>query len=138
MQCDKRNSYRRKIREEKAAAADKPTDGGAINGDISMLDASSISVANGRSRTDDEPPSKKARREAGEEDVSEGDDKFHDALEGDEDGDEIVEGEGDDEVDDDEDDEVEEDQVEDPLEDDERVGAGVRDEALDEGGEDSD
>ncbi|KAI5250497.1 histone-fold-containing protein [Aureobasidium subglaciale] len=143
VQCDKRNSYRRKIREEKASKTgdEKHADSGAENGDAdaSMLDATEISAVNGHSRSDDQPPSKKMRREAGEEDVSEGDEEeFHDALEGEDD--EAVEGDGDDEVeeDEDEDEEGDEEQVEDGGdEEEERIGDGMRDEALD-SAEDSD
>ncbi|CAD0096635.1 unnamed protein product [Aureobasidium vineae] len=150
VQCDKRNSYRRKIREEKASSKTggvdddgKPTDSGAENGDAdaSMLDATEMSAVNGHSRNDDEePPSKKLRRENGEEDEEEeGDDEeFHDALEGEDD--EVVEGEGEDEVDEeDEDEDGEEEQVGDGVdEEEERVGDGMRDEALDDASEDSD
>ncbi|KAI5209782.1 hypothetical protein E4T38_02344 [Aureobasidium subglaciale] len=143
VQCDKRNSYRRKIREEKASKTgdEKHADSGAENGDAdaSMLDATEVSAVNGHSRSDDQPPSKKMRREAGEEDVSEGDEEeFHDALEGEDD--EAVEGDGDDEVeeDEDEDEDGDEEQVEDGGdEEDERIGDGMRDEALD-SAEDSD
>ncbi|KAI5207485.1 histone-fold-containing protein [Aureobasidium subglaciale] len=145
VQCDKRNSYRRKIREEKASKTgdEKHADSGAENGDAdaSMLDATEMSAVNGHSRSDDQPPSKKMRREAGEEDVSEGDEEeFHDALEGEGEDDEGVEGDGDDEVEEegDEDEEGDEEQVEDGGdEEDERIGDGMRDEALD-SAEDSD
>ncbi|CAD0097513.1 unnamed protein product [Aureobasidium mustum] len=136
VQCDKRNSYRRKIREEKASKTGddgKPTDSGAENGDAdaSMLDATEMSAMNGHGRNDgEEPPSKKLRREAGEDDDEEGEDEeFHDALEGEDD--EVVE-EGDEEDDDEE-------QVDDGVdEEEERVGEGMRDEALDDASEDSD
>ncbi|KAI4729239.1 histone-fold-containing protein [Aureobasidium sp. EXF-10728] len=145
VQCDKRNSYRRKIREEKASSKTggvdddgKPTDSGAENGDAdaSMLDATEVSAVNGHSRDgDEEPPSKKLRREDGEElDEEEGDEEeFHDALEG--------EDQAEDEVDDEDEDEdgEEEEQVEDGVdEEEERVGDGMRDEALDDASEDSD
>ncbi|KAG9513106.1 histone-fold-containing protein, partial [Aureobasidium melanogenum] len=144
VQCDKRNSYRRKIREEKASKLGedgKPTDSGAENGDAdaSMMDATEMSAVNGHSRNDgDEPPSKKLRREAGEDDDEEGEDEeFHDALEGEDD--EIVEGEGDEEADEEGDEEDDEEQVDDGIdEEEERVGDGMRDEALDDASEDSD
>ncbi|KAK6006509.1 hypothetical protein QM012_006919 [Aureobasidium pullulans] len=146
VQCDKRNSYRRKIREEKASKLGedgKPTDSGAENGDAdaSMLDATEMSAVNGHSRNDgEEPPSKKLRREAGEDEDEEGEDEeFHDALEGEDD--EVVEGEGEEEADEegDEEDDDEEEQVEDGVDDEEgRVGDGMRDEALDDASEDSD
>lgn len=144
MQCDKRNSYRRKIREEKASKTGddgKATESVAENGDAdaSMLDATEMSAVNGHSRADgEEPPSKKMRREAGEEDVSEeGDDEeFHDALEGE---DEVVDDSG--EEDNDgaaEEEESEGDEVDGVDEEEERIGDGMRDEALDDASEDSD
>ncbi|KAH0086284.1 hypothetical protein KCU84_g1406, partial [Aureobasidium melanogenum] len=144
VQCDKRNSYRRKIREEKASKLGedgKPTDSGAENGDAdaSMMDATEMSAVNGHSRNDgEEPPSKKLRREAGEDDDEEGEDEeFHDALEGEDD--EVVEGEGDEEADEEGDEEEDEEQVDDGVdEEEERVGDGMRDEALDDASEDSD
>jgi len=149
VQCDKRNSYRRKIREEKAGKTGddgKPTDSGAENGDgdadASMMDATEMSAVNGRSRTDDEePPSKKMRREAGEEDVSEeGDDEeFHDALEGEDE--EVVDDSGEEDIDGaaDEEEESEGDGADGADEEEERIGDGMmRDEALDDASEDSD
>ncbi|KAH0293139.1 histone-fold-containing protein, partial [Aureobasidium sp. EXF-3399] len=145
VQCDKRNSYRRKIREEKASKTGddgKATESGAENGDAdaSMLDATEVSAVNGHSRIDgEEPPSKKMRREAGEEDVSEeGDDEeFHDALEGEDD--EAVDDSG--EEDNDgaaEEEDSEGDEVDGVDEEEERIGDGMRDEALDDASEDSD
>ncbi|KAF2842472.1 histone-fold-containing protein [Patellaria atrata CBS 101060] len=138
VQCDKRNTYRRKVREEKAAAAaailsqqgitpgdansaSKPAPG--ANLDSSMLAPDMSMISNGTSRhgnDGDEPASKKMRR-SDEEGI---DDTFDD--DGDEDG-EAGEGEGegeeaqdDEEVEDDvqsEDDEEGEEQLaEDPLE----------------------
>jgi DNA polymerase epsilon subunit 3 len=155
VQCDKRNSYRRKIREEKASKTGedgKPTDSGAENGDAdaSMLDATGMSAVNGHhSRHDDEePPSKKMRREGGEEDVSEeGDDEeFHDALEGEGEDDEVVEDSGEEEenegaADEEGDSEGEGEEGVDGVDEEEeeqRVGDGMRDEALDDASEDSD
>ncbi|KAI4850658.1 histone-fold-containing protein [Aureobasidium sp. EXF-8845] len=149
VQCDKRNSYRRKIREEKAGKTGddgKPTDSGAENGDAdaSMMDATEMSAVNGHSRNDDEePPSKKMRREAGEEDVSEeaDDEEFHDALEGEDD--EVVDDSGEEDIDgaaDEEDSEGDEVDGADAVdEEEERIGDGMmRDEALDDASEDSD
>ncbi|THX24174.1 histone-fold-containing protein [Aureobasidium pullulans] len=147
VQCDKRNSYRRKIREEKASSKPpgaidldddvKPTDSGAENGDhdadASMLDATDMSVVNGNTRNgDDEPPSKKLRREDGDEEEDEeveDEEEFHDALEGEDE--EVVE-----EDEEEGDEEGEEEQVDEEEE--ERVGDGMRDEALDDASEDSD
>ncbi|KAJ9627875.1 hypothetical protein H2203_003093 [Taxawa tesnikishii (nom. ined.)] len=84
VQCDKRNSYRRRVKEEKAAAS-------VANGDITMegdtlvSEAVDESVANGRSsaRNGEEPPSKRVRRAAGE--GAEDDDEDAEDNEGDED-----------------------------------------------------
>jgi DNA polymerase epsilon subunit 3 len=96
--------------------------------------ATAAGARNGN-RTDQEPPSKKIRREAGgEEDVSE-DEEFHDAMENEDE--EVVEGD----EEEDEDEEVEdedEDEDEDDEEDERAVGNGLRDEALDDASEDSD
>jgi DNA polymerase epsilon subunit 3 len=110
IQADKRNTYRKKVREEKKAAKDKPY----TNGDSSMMSMGD----------EGEPAAKRARMEAGDtEDEGEGD--------------ETIEGEGDGEDEEVEDDEIEEEEeveglTEDPLE--EREDKN-EDEDMDEGDE---
>lgn len=141
VQCDKRNSYRRKVKEEKAATSSSsmPADGEqADESFVSVPVAESAAATNGRAREGEtEPPSKKIRREAGDEDDDVDDDEA-DAGDDAEDGDED-EGEGEEDGEDEEMEEVEdaEEPVEDGLDADdvldrETLGADVRDEALDE------
>jgi len=132
VQCDKRNSYRKRVKADKAAV--DPEDGKDTDAMDDTDAAISNAVANGKRSGEDEPPSKKIRREPG--------DEAHD-------GDEDVEGEGpDDEPEEDEDEEEEDDgeepEAEEEAEDDEPADEGmqeddddlvsgeIRDEALDE------
>jgi len=89
IQADKRNTYRKKVREEKKAAKDKPA-----NGDME----------------DDSPPAKRARRSDGAEQVGSDDEDVDETVEGMEQEDDEVE---DDEV---EEDVPEEEPTEDLLE----------------------
>lgn len=134
VQCDKRNTYRRKVREEqlaqKAAAAKEALEGAAPEGEKKMEDMTE----------DGERAAKKVRVEGGEAvAVDDGDDDDDADMDQGEDEHEDDENEDDAEDDDVEDEDVDdthpEDQlVEDPLE--EREEEGVGDEALE--GEESD
>ncbi|KAK4508456.1 hypothetical protein PRZ48_002195 [Zasmidium cellare] len=141
-QCDKRNTYRRKVKEEKAAAtATAPKDGeGEGEGDSSLPGEA---TTNGHAREEDgaEPPSKKLKRENGDavlpdaDEVDDDDDAGDDVDDNEEDDDDAV----DDDVDDEEDDEGGDETMEDALEEQDDEGeerSGVVDEALD--GDDSD
>lgn len=112
IQADKRNTYRKKVREGKKAVKDQPY----TNGDSSMMSMGD--------EGEGEPAAKRARMEAGDtEDEGEGDD--------------TVEGEGDGEDEEVEDDEIEEEEeveglTEDPLEEREEKD---EDEEMDDGDE---
>lgn len=144
MQCDKRNSYRRKIKAEKAVADPPSADGDAMDDTTISAVSREHSMINGRSRNGEtEPPSKKLRREAGDdvddedEDVEDGiDEEADDIPEDDEDGEEEDAVEGEDEVDEDE--EAGEDKMQEDGMDDDRVRGGMQDEALDDDGDQSD
>lgn len=141
IQCDKRNAYRRKVKEEKAAAtpqengedAEAAPDApgpGASNGDpIVLIDPSSDAA---------ERPAKKLKGETGEamqpgdEEVDDADEADNDDTEMNHDADEQDEEAEDDEVDDEEDtDGSDDDTMEDAQEEIEDRGE-LRDEALDE------
>lgn len=127
------------VKEKKTAAtvAGSPDDTPA-DGDVSAFDESM--VANGyrsaRNGDGEEPPSKKVRREAGDE-VD--DDEDGDGMDGEDDADDGAENEGDEVEDEDEAMEDDEDHFEDAVEeveDDEQVARdGMMDEALDDGEE---
>ena len=139
-QCDKRNTYRRRVKEEKAASA--PNEDGDAAADavpsVIALNGIGAAVTNGHEESGEgERPVKKFKGEAGlpvVADAEAGDDEtFDDAQD------------NDDQAGDDEDDEVEDDEVEDDVQDDdgqdetmddaaERLDeqpGGMRDEALD-------
>ena len=146
MQCDKRNTYRKKVKEEKAAAAPKDGDettkeGSAEEGADGQLNGE----LNGHANDDEdmERPFKKFKAQNGAAVAPDADgmDETEETIDNQED-----------DVDDQQDDDVEEDeQVEDDPEDDGEdeeaddddrddiaAAAGVRDEALDDPGSDSD
>lgn len=141
IQCDKRNAYRRKVKEDKAAAAPQGNgDGaeaqpnvpgpGATNGDpIVLIDPSSDAA---------ERPAKKLKGETGEaiqpddEDADDAEEAENDDTEMNQDADEQEEEDEDDDVDDEEgSDGSDDDQMEDAREEFEERGE-LRDEALDE------
>ncbi|GAB7348582.1 hypothetical protein MBLNU459_g6968t1 [Dothideomycetes sp. NU459] len=137
VQCDKRNSYRRIVKEKKAAAAAGSHDD---NGDASALDGSLVANGDHSTRDGDERPSKKLRREPGdevdelaeeEEADGDGEDYADDGVENE--ADEL--GEDDDEAMEDEDDHFEDAVEEVDEEEDQVAGDGMRDEALDDGEE---
>ena len=131
VQCDKRNSYRRRIKADKVAGG---------HGD-SVEDATASpegpEQANRRGDGEHEPPTKKVRREAGDEVDVEEEEEDGDGEDGEDEG-------AEDEVDDEDDDaeeEAEDEDMDDAEEstngalddaDDDRVGGEIRDEALDE------
>ena len=136
IQCDKRNSYRRKVKAEKSAVG--PSNLNSEDVDDSMMSSGMADAAdaNGGLRDGEiEPPSKRARREPGdgvEDDGDEDDEVVADDEAGqDEEVDEEVEEEDGDGDDDGSDGASEEGQEEEELED-ERRGDGMVDEALDE------
>jgi len=137
MQCDKRNTYRRKVKEEKAAAA--PADGESEG----PKDNGALTTTNGHAaEVDDERPTKKFKGQSGEV-VAPEPDAMDDADEdGQEDADENADEDEDDDVPDDDVDDVDEDEVQDETMDEpgeEVDGRGeLRDEALDEPDSDSD
>ncbi|KAF2162344.1 hypothetical protein M409DRAFT_69233 [Zasmidium cellare ATCC 36951] len=141
-QCDKRNTYRRKVKEEKAAAAAKDGDGEGEGDSTLPLDPNEPTngtTANGHTREEDgvEPPSKKLKRENGDstipldaDDADDDDDGGDDANDQDDEDDEAV----DDDVDDEEDDDGVDETMEDALEEQEEEAeerSGMVDEALD-------
>jgi len=129
VQCDKRNSYRKRVKADKAAVDPDGKDTDAMDDTDAAI---SEAVANGKRSGEDEPPSKKIRREPGDE-VDDGDEDVEDEgadeepeeeeEEDEEDGEEVEEEEA-------EDDE----QVDDGMQedDDDLVTGEIRDEALDE------
>jgi len=130
VQCDKRNSYRKRVKADKAAV--DPEDGKDTDAMDDTDAAISNAVANGKRSGEDEPPSKKIRREPGDE-VDDGDEDVEDEAaddepEEDEDGEEDDGEEAEDEEAED-DEQAEEGMQED---DDDLVSGEIRDEALDE------
>lgn len=146
VQCDKRNSYRRKIKQEKEAAAPTTTGApgegeGQDESTISMI-SSDHNAANGRASRDEgiEPPSKKVRREPGDEVDEDGDEDDEGGEdEGGEDEEELADEEVPEDGDEDEEaDEVDDEETEEVNEaespDDHQPASlqmGLRDEALD-------
>ncbi|SMQ46865.1 unnamed protein product [Zymoseptoria tritici ST99CH_3D7] len=138
IQCDKRNTYRKKVKEEKAAATQEGGEGGSKDGGSTNGTNSDPIVLTDRTEPDDggERPAKKMKGEGGEavQADQDGDDADDDEGDDDQDGDD-QDDEGDDggadsEVDE-ENDESGDDTMEDALEEIEERGE-LRDEALDE------
>ena len=131
VQCDKRNSYRKRVKADKAAV--DPEDGKDTDAMDDTDAAISNAVANGERSGEDEPPSKKVRREPGDE-VDDADEDVED--EGPDDEPEEEEDEEEDDGEEDEDEEAEDDeQANEGMqeeEDDDLVTGEIRDEALDE------
>ncbi|KAF2209671.1 hypothetical protein CERZMDRAFT_69809 [Cercospora zeae-maydis SCOH1-5] len=139
-QCDKRNTYRRKVKADKDAATEKPTGEGGTS--ASAKDGEETGTAtNGTSNADAEDdtdrPAKKLKTENGAATLPSGDDEM-----GDDDGDDEQDAndQDDDEEDEDEgaeddvpdEEESEDDQpMEDALEEQVEVAGRIRDEALD-------
>lgn len=108
IQCDKRNSYRRKVKQDKAAVTSSNINSEGVDESIISNGSAEQPATSSRPRDDDiEPPSKKVRREPGEEDVD-GEDEMNGEDEGEgeeevededgaEDGDEGEDGEEDEE-----------------------------------------
>lgn len=146
VQCDKRNSYRRKVKADKAAAqapSDPNNPSAPVTADSTALNSTATSPV---PDADEDRPAKKVRRddEEGDEDVDDGAEDAAEDDEGEIDEDEEMEEEEDEVADDDE---LENgaagesrEQEEDFLEDeDERIQRQIeRDEALDEEGGESD
>ncbi|KAF1357026.1 histone-fold-containing protein [Delphinella strobiligena] len=146
VQCDKRNSYRRKVKADKAAAqapSDPNNPSAPITADLTTLNSTATSPV---PEADEDRPAKKIRRddEEGDEDVDDGAEDVAEDDEGEIDEDEEMEEEEDEVADDDELDNgvpgESREQEEDSLEDeDERIQRQIeRDEALDEEGGESD
>ncbi|KIW06903.1 uncharacterized protein PV09_02573 [Verruconis gallopava] len=148
VQCDKRNSYRRKVREEQKAKQVANTEqageaDGTATAKAAASSAGKADGANGASRLvspkrdDEEPRTKKVRGEDGMEIDDEED--MTDEPDAEDDQDEENDNEDDDDDDDDEGEDTFEDAkeelAEDPLEEHEARDEDMEDEALDEGNE---
>ena len=139
VQCDKRNSYRHRVKQEKAAATVTDKDDEDDAGEAATVPVNG--EANGHAEAEGiERPAKKLKAESGKAvsaDPDGMDDDADDAeQDGDQDGDDGEDGEegADDEPEDEDvpdDDEADEDEAEGVANDDEGVRGGLRDEALD-------
>lgn len=136
MQCDKRNNYRRKVKEEKAAK----TGGEGEEGDVSVdgvKDGNTSTITNGDAGVDEdgERPIKKLKAENGDAVLPDAgddadDDGGEDEDDNDEDGEDGEDDGGEDDVPDEEESDEEDQPMEDALEEQSRRGS-MRDEALD-------
>ncbi|KAF2089017.1 histone-fold-containing protein [Saccharata proteae CBS 121410] len=109
IQCDKRNSYRRRLKEEKLAAEAQPTDAAAAPS-TAGAETGGAPGANGHARGDDDdsaPASKKMRR-----DIEDSGMDMEDVDEGEDEGEEEQDEEDEDEEGEDEEEEEEEDDEE--------------------------
>jgi DNA polymerase epsilon subunit 3 len=140
IQCNKRNTYRRKVKEEKQAASQLEGDQAAAEGDTSIATNGELEHAEG---DDADRPIKKLKADDGtavDPDTTGLDDEdMEDEVDDVPDGDDQADDEGDDEVED----EMEDEEDEEPAEvareaDDEVAVGGMRDEALDDPGSESD
>ncbi|TKA82909.1 hypothetical protein B0A55_01160 [Friedmanniomyces simplex] len=68
VQCDKRNTYRRKVKEDKAAVVPEGGEGGEITGEAAAApgNGDTNGTANGHAPIDDERPAKKQKGETGD------------------------------------------------------------------------
>ncbi|KAJ9668564.1 hypothetical protein H2201_001206 [Coniosporium apollinis] len=137
-QCDKRNSYRRKVREEKAVKALAAIEAGVV--EMGQGAAAGAAGVNGHARVGDEPPAAKKMRRGEAEAEDEGETDVEQVEQGEDGADEEQDQE--DDVEEDEEVEGSEDEedgerrlVEDPIE--EREGSEDEDDVLDDG-DDSD
>ena len=132
-QCDKRNTYRRKVKEEKAAAAERSAPDAPDDPDTATGANGAVNGHAEGEGEDEDRPAKKFKAEDGSAVAPDANGLDDDEMDGDQDGEQEA---ADDRLDDDDEDESEPVVLVDP----ENVAAGgvVRDEALDDLDSDSD
>ncbi|KAF2771645.1 histone-fold-containing protein [Teratosphaeria nubilosa] len=137
IQCDKRNTYRKKVKDDKAAAAEKetPSEGGP-NGESAAATANGATTNGHTEGENGERPAKKLKGDTGQSVVRDADDETSRQDEDDHDEDVDDDDDGDEDGADNDDDAEDEAQDEDAADDVEEERGEVRDEALD--GSDSD